>query len=222
MLGKAYFEQADYRKVCRGRQGLPFLGPSAATMQTPPPPLPQAEEHFRMSRRFEAHRVEDMEIFSTVLWHLRQETALATLAQEVRARDRGRGGLAALSAPKRRLCALQFQPPAAALAQMTAVTKNAPQVWCVVGNCFSLQREHDNAMLYFERAIQVRVPRQRGTARRGTARHGPAPLASVTSLASLAPITWLTVFVFDSWTPPSPTRTHSLATSVSPTRILQG
>lgn len=37
-----------------------------------------------MSRRFESHRVEDMEIFSTVLWHLRQETALATLAQEVR------------------------------------------------------------------------------------------------------------------------------------------
>lgn len=30
-----------------------------------------------------------------------------------------------------------------------------PQVWCVVGNCFSLQKEHDAAIKLFKRAIQV-------------------------------------------------------------------
>lgn len=30
-----------------------------------------------------------------------------------------------------------------------------PQVWCVVGNCFSLQKDHDVAIKFFKRAIQV-------------------------------------------------------------------
>lgn len=30
-----------------------------------------------------------------------------------------------------------------------------PQVWCVVGNCCSLQKEHDAAIKFFKRAIQV-------------------------------------------------------------------
>lgn len=30
-----------------------------------------------------------------------------------------------------------------------------PQVWCVVGNCFSLQKEHEAAIKLFKRAIQV-------------------------------------------------------------------
>jgi anaphase-promoting complex subunit 3 len=29
------------------------------------------------------------------------------------------------------------------------------QAWCVMGNCFSLQKEHDNALQSFQRAIQV-------------------------------------------------------------------
>lgn len=35
------------------------------------------------------------------------------------------------------------------------------QAWCVAGNCFSLQREHDIAIKFFQRAIQV-SPRRRG------------------------------------------------------------
>jgi len=30
-----------------------------------------------------------------------------------------------------------------------------PQVWCVLGNCFSLQKEHDTAIKFFKRAIQL-------------------------------------------------------------------
>ena len=29
------------------------------------------------------------------------------------------------------------------------------QAWCVAGNCFSLQKEHDIAIRYFQRAVQV-------------------------------------------------------------------
>jgi hypothetical protein len=44
---------------------------------------PQADSAFRMARRVEPHRIEDLDIYSTVLWHLRQETALSYLAHEV-------------------------------------------------------------------------------------------------------------------------------------------
>ena len=31
----------------------------------------------------------------------------------------------------------------------------APETWCVVGNCYSLQREHETAIKFFGRAIQL-------------------------------------------------------------------
>ena len=31
----------------------------------------------------------------------------------------------------------------------------APETWCVAGNCYSLQREHETAIKFFHRAIQV-------------------------------------------------------------------
>jgi len=33
--------------------------------------------------------------------------------------------------------------------------RSRPQVWCVIGNCFSLQLEHEQAIRFFRRAIQV-------------------------------------------------------------------
>lgn len=33
--------------------------------------------------------------------------------------------------------------------------KNAPETWCVAGNCFSLQKEHEVAIKFLNRAIQV-------------------------------------------------------------------
>ncbi|XP_031423287.1 cell division cycle protein 27 homolog isoform X3 [Clupea harengus] len=38
---------------------------------------------------------------------------------------------------------------------LTDMDKNSPEPWCVAGNCFSLQREHDIAIKFFTRAIQV-------------------------------------------------------------------
>eukprot|EP00051_Salpingoeca_urceolata_P021552 m.339681 g.339681 ORF g.339681 m.339681 type:complete len:718 (-) comp19820_c0_seq7:2428-4581(-) len=92
-VGRAYFELADYKT---------------------------ADQMFRLARRHEAHRVAGMEIYSTVLWHLRNDTALSYLANEV-----------------------------------LAAGKQSPEAWCVVGNCFSLQKEHDAAVKFFQRAIQI-------------------------------------------------------------------
>jgi anaphase-promoting complex subunit 3 len=35
------------------------------------------------------------------------------------------------------------------------VDKFSPETWCVVGNCFSLQREPDVAIKFFQRALQI-------------------------------------------------------------------
>ncbi|XP_069094151.1 cell division cycle protein 27 homolog isoform X1 [Pleurodeles waltl] len=38
---------------------------------------------------------------------------------------------------------------------LTDMDRNSPEAWCASGNCFSLQREHDIAIKFFQRAIQV-------------------------------------------------------------------
>jgi anaphase-promoting complex subunit 3 len=40
-------------------------------------------------------------------------------------------------------------------ALVVEVDKNCPETWCVVGNCFSLQKEPEVALKYFQRALQV-------------------------------------------------------------------
>ena len=39
--------------------------------------------------------------------------------------------------------------------QVVEVDIHCPQTWCVVGNCFSLQKEPEVALKYFSRALQV-------------------------------------------------------------------
>lgn len=51
---------------------------------------------------------------------------------------------------------LQKEIGLSALAQeLTEYDKLAPETWCVVGNCFSLHKEHDAAIKFFHRATQV-------------------------------------------------------------------
>ncbi|KAL6078765.1 cell division cycle protein 27 [Balamuthia mandrillaris] len=80
----------------------------------------EAERHYEEVRKKEPYRVEGMEIYSTILWHLRKEVELSFLAQ-----------------------------------QLTELDRMAPQSWCAVGNCFSLQNEHRTAIKFFHRAIQL-------------------------------------------------------------------
>ncbi|KAK3246551.1 Cell division cycle protein 27 [Cymbomonas tetramitiformis] len=92
-LGRAYFEMVDYV---------------------------ESERAFDWARRNDPTRLEGLEVFSTVLWHLKKEVQLSFLAQEVIALDR-----------------------------------LSPHAWCVMGNCFSLQKEHETALRFFQRALQL-------------------------------------------------------------------
>ncbi|XP_054717235.1 cell division cycle protein 27 homolog [Uloborus diversus] len=51
---------------------------------------------------------------------------------------------------------LQKEVPLSALAQeLTEFDIKSPQTWCAAGNCFSLQKEHETAIKYLQRAVQV-------------------------------------------------------------------
>ncbi|RLN69194.1 hypothetical protein BBJ28_00015222, partial [Nothophytophthora sp. Chile5] len=92
-IGRTHFEMADYVK---------------------------AHEVFRALHRAEPHRMEGLDLYSTTLWHLKDEVELSYLAQ-----------------------------------QATDFDKLSCEAWCVAGNCFSLQKEHDTALAFFQRAIQL-------------------------------------------------------------------
>ena len=92
-IGRAYYEQASYA---------------------------EAEKIFTRIRTIAPSRLEDMEYYSTSLWHMKNDVDLAFLAHELIDLDR-----------------------------------NSPQAWCAVGNSFSLQRDHDQALKCFKRATQL-------------------------------------------------------------------
>lgn len=51
---------------------------------------------------------------------------------------------------------LQNEVTLSALAQdLVETDRTSPQAWCATGNCFSLQKEHDTAIKFFQRAVQV-------------------------------------------------------------------
>ena len=68
----------------------------------------------------EPYRLQSMEAYSTLLWHLGDPPALSHLSQS-----------------------------------LVAIDREAPQPWIAAGNCFSLQKNHDEAMRCFRRAAQV-------------------------------------------------------------------
>ena len=54
------------------------------------------------------------------------------------------------------LCHLNRDKELCSLAQQVVdVDKFAPETWCVVGNCFSLQKEPEAAIRFFQRSLQI-------------------------------------------------------------------
>ncbi|PLN81135.1 DNA-binding cell division cycle control protein [Aspergillus taichungensis] len=92
-IGRAYYEQAMYS---------------------------EAEKYFVRVRTMAPSRLDDMEVYSTVLWHLKNDVELAYLAHE-----------------------------------LMEVDRLSPQAWCAVGNSFSHQRDHDQALKCFKRTTQL-------------------------------------------------------------------
>ena len=80
----------------------------------------EAEKAFARIRSLSPSRLEDIEVYSTTLWHQKSDVNLAFLAHE-----------------------------------MIDLDRNSPQAWCAVGNSFSLQRDHDQALKCFKRAVQL-------------------------------------------------------------------
>jgi anaphase-promoting complex subunit 3 len=80
----------------------------------------EAAQYFSRVQTLAPSRVEDMEIYSTVLWHLKNDVELAYLAHQLLEADR-----------------------------------LSPQAWCAIGNSFSHQRDHDQALKCFKRATML-------------------------------------------------------------------
>lgn len=80
----------------------------------------EAEKCFTRLKAIAPARLDDMEVYSTILWHTKNEIELAFLSHEIADVDRG-----------------------------------SPQAWCAIGNSFSLQRDHDQALKCFKRATQL-------------------------------------------------------------------
>lgn len=92
-IGRAYHEQGNYA---------------------------EAEKSFARLRKLCPSRLDDMEVYSTVLWQLKNDTELTYLAQE-----------------------------------LLDIDRRSPQAWCAIGNSFSLNRDHDQALKCFRRATQL-------------------------------------------------------------------
>ncbi|KAF3938261.1 hypothetical protein ABW19_dt0206073 [Dactylella cylindrospora] len=80
----------------------------------------EAGECFAKVRQMDPLRMQEMETYSTLLWHLKKDVELSYLAHELFDLDR-----------------------------------LSPQAWCALGNCYSLQRDHDQALKCFRRATQI-------------------------------------------------------------------
>ncbi|XP_068082472.1 cell division cycle protein 27 homolog isoform X2 [Anabrus simplex] len=51
---------------------------------------------------------------------------------------------------------LQREVALSSLSQdLVSQERNSPEAWCAAGNCFSLQKEHDSAIKFFQRAVQI-------------------------------------------------------------------
>ncbi|KAL6767456.1 CDC27 [Auxenochlorella protothecoides x Auxenochlorella symbiontica] len=73
-----------------------------------------------------------------------------------RARALEPGRLADMEAYSTVLWHLRAGPALSALAQdLLALDRLSPAAWCAAGNCFSLQRDHDTALRFFRRALQL-------------------------------------------------------------------
>ncbi|KAL6559758.1 Cell division cycle protein 27 B [Orobanche gracilis] len=92
-VGKSYFEMVDYL---------------------------EADRAFSLARIASPYNMEGMDIYSTVLYHLKEDMKLSYLAQELISTDR-----------------------------------LSPQSWCAMGNCYSLQKDHETALKNFQRSVQL-------------------------------------------------------------------
>ncbi len=128
-LGSGYFCLSHYRcqealqifnSITPGQRETPWVLAQMGRALYEQTSYIEAEKYFSRIKTIAPSRLEDMEVYSTILWHLKKEIDLAFLAHEI-----------------------------------TDIDRDSPQAWCAVGNSFSLQRDHDQALKCFKRATQL-------------------------------------------------------------------
>ncbi|MCJ1400468.1 anaphase-promoting complex subunit cdc27 [Xylographa trunciseda] len=128
-LGSGYFALSHYRceealkifnSITPSQRETPWVLAQMGRALYEQTSYTEAEKYFVRIKAMSPARLEDMEVYSTILWHLKSEVDLAFLAHEILDIDR-----------------------------------LSPQAWCAVGNSFSLQRDHDQALKCFKRATQL-------------------------------------------------------------------
>lgn len=128
-LGSGYFALSHYEcqsalhvfnSITPSQRDTPWVLAQIARAYYEQASYAEAGKYFARIRTMAPSRLEDMEVYSTILWHLKNEIDLAFLAHET-----------------------------------IDVDRTSPQAWCAVGNSFSLQRDHDQALKCFKRATQL-------------------------------------------------------------------
>ncbi|SPO04911.1 related to Protein bimA [Cephalotrichum gorgonifer] len=128
-LGSAYYHLSQFQpQVCiealsslpAEQQATPWVLSKIARAQYEMMSYKEAKATFQLLRRLAPSWLEDLEVYSTVLWHLKDDVELAFLGHE-----------------------------------LTDDHHLAPQTWCAMGNSFSLQRCHQEAIKCFRRAGQL-------------------------------------------------------------------
>lgn len=72
-----------YSTLPRAQQDTPFVLAQMGRAQYEQAKYPEAERFFRRLRIMSPTRMQDMEVYSTILWHLKRETDLSFLAHEL-------------------------------------------------------------------------------------------------------------------------------------------
>lgn len=128
-LGYGYFNLAQYKSdsalevfatLPQAQQSTPWVLAQMGRAHYAQARYTEAETQFKRILNMAPTRFQDMEIYSTVLWHLKKETDLSFLAHELIDAD-----------------------------------WHSPQAWCVLGNAWSLARDHETALRCFKRATQL-------------------------------------------------------------------
>jgi len=92
LFGSAYFALSQfqclealeiYRSLPRAHQETPWVMAQMGRAHYEQAAYGEAEKYYRRIRQMAPTRFEDMEIYSTILWHLKRETDLAFLAHEL-------------------------------------------------------------------------------------------------------------------------------------------
>ncbi|KAK5156856.1 anaphase-promoting complex subunit cdc27 [Recurvomyces mirabilis] len=126
-LGKAFYEAADYRN---------------------------AEESFARLLKMQPTRVDDMEIYSTVLWHLKKESTLAFLCHSLRDQD--------FHAPQA-WCAVgnafslsrEHDQAISAFKRAVQVNEKFAYAWALMGHEYITNEEFEAALSAFRKAVAI-------------------------------------------------------------------